>query len=815
MNKAKDIVSRMTNGEKALLLSGRDFWHLEGAERFGLLSVMVCDGPHGLRKQTDKGSHLGQGGSVPAVCYPAACATACSFDESLLREMGAALGDECQSEHIAVLLGPGTNHKRSPLCGRSFEYFSEDPCLSGAMAAAWVEGVQSQGVGASLKHFAANSQETGRLINDSVADERALREIYLKAFEMAIKRSQPWTVMTAYNMINGTYCSENSWLLQDVAHGEWGFRGVFMTDWGALNDVVESYRSGLDLEMPGVSKGTDAIVLDAVDKGLIPQQTLDACAERLVALILKSTEQKRTVTVDTGAHLKLAQRISEQSAVLLKNDDCLLPYAGGGRCAVVGSMAKHPRYQGAGSSKINPVALDNARDALQALGLRFDYADGYAPDAVEPNEAMIREAVAAASGKDAVFVFAGLPDSYESEGFDRTSLDLPPSHNRLIEAVADVNDNVVVVLQCGGAVTMPWLPRVKAVLLMYLSGCQGGKAAVNLLLGRANPCGKLAETFPLRLADTPCYYHYANDKYSTQYRESIFTGYRYYDAAGKDVLFPFGHGLSYTTFEYANLELSSSSIREGEPLTVTFTVRNTGFAAGREIAQLYVAHKNSSVFKAPKELKGFAKVSLEPGEQKIVTLTLERDAFSWYNTVEKRWCVDAGEYEILIGASSRDIRLNAALHIDAAPCDVLDYRDTAPSYYSLPHTDGTLDIPESDFLALLDKPVRQPRTGRPFHLNTPVFELRATLLGRVFVYFAKRMAVRSMKASEGDDVERMVNATVMDMPLRSLGMTGDFDKPAIDGMAEIFNGHWIRGFKGLLKSSRRKKETGAVSPRRL
>ncbi len=802
MSQARDIVSRMTNEEKALLLSGRDFWHLAELERFGLPSVMVCDGPHGLRKQTAEGSHLGLGDSVPAVCYPAACATACSFDEGLLREMGAALGDECQSENIAVLLGPGTNHKRSPLCGRSFEYFSEDPCLSGAMAAAWVDGVQSQGVGTSLKHFAANSQETARLINDSVVDERALREIYLKAFETAIKKSQPWTVMMAYNMINGTYCSENGWLLEDVARGEWGYEGIFVTDWGALNDVVESYRNGLDLEMPGVSKGTDAIVLDAVDKGLISQETLDAHAQRLVTLILKSAEQKRETTVDTAAHLKLAQRIAEESAVLLKNDGGLLPYVGSGHCAVVGSMAKHPRYQGAGSSKINPVVLDNAHDVLRALGLRFDYADGYAPEAIEPNETMIREAVSVAAGKDAVFVFAGLPDSYESEGFDRTSLNLPPSHNRLIEAVADVNDNVVVVLQCGGAVTMPWLPRVKAVLLMYLSGCQGGKASANLLLGNVNPSGKLAETFPLRLADTPCYRHYASDKYVTQYRESIFTGYRYYDAAGKGVLFPFGHGLSYTTFEYANLKLSSSSIREDEPLTVMFTVRNTGGSAGREIAQLYVAHRTPSVFKAPKELKAFAKVSLVPGEEKNVALTLNRDAFSWYNAAEKGWCVEAGDYDILVGASSRDIRLCAALRIGAAPCTVPDYRDIAPSYYKMPHTDGTLDIPEADFLALLGKPIRQPHKGRPFHFNTPVFELRATLLGRVFVFFAKRMAVKSMKANEGDDVERMVNATVMDMPLRSLGMTGDFDKPAIDGMVEIFNGHWIRGLKLLIKKQR-------------
>lgn len=799
MSKAREIVSRMTNEQKALLLIGQDFWHLAGFEEYGLPSVMVCDGPHGLRKQAGSGDNMGLNDSVPAVCYPAACTTACSFDEALLREMGEALGDECQSQNIAVLLGPGANHKRSPLCGRNFEYFSEDPYLSGAMAAAWIGGVQSRGVGASLKHFAANSQETARLINNSVVDERALREIYLKAFETAIKKSRPWTVMTAYNKINGAYCSENRWLMEDVARGEWDFEGAFVTDWGALNDVAESYRNGLELEMPGVSKGTDAIVLDAVDKGSIPQETLDAHAERLVALILRSAEHKRTVTVDTAAHLRLAQRIAEESAVLLKNDGGILPYTGKGRVAVVGSMAKTPRYQGAGSSKINPVGLDNALDALLALGLSLDYADGYAPEGILPDESMIREAAAAAAGKDVVFVFAGLPDSYESEGFDRDTLDMPPSHNRLIEAVADVNDNVVVVLQCGGAVAMPWLPRVKAVLLTYLGGCQGGKAAANLLLGRANPSGKLAETFPLRLSDTPCYHHFANDKYITQYRESIYTGYRYYAAAQKDVLFPFGHGLSYTAFEYSNLALGRNSIREDEPLTVTFTVRNTGDTAGKEAAQLYVSHKNPSVFKAPKEMKAFAKVLLQPGEEKTVSLTLGRDAFSYYNVKEQGWRVEPGDYEILVGASSRDIRLRATVHIDAAASATPDYHEIAPSYYTLPHTGGTLDIPEADFLALLGKPVGKPRTGRPFHLNTPVFELHATLLGRLFVFFAKRMAVKSMKASEGDDVERMVDAQVMDMPVRSLGMTGDFDKRAIDGMVEIFNGHWIRGLKLLRK----------------
>ena len=800
MSLAREIVGRMTNEEKALLLLGKDFWHLAGFEQYGLPSVMVSDGPHGLRKQADSSDNMGMGKSVPAICYPTACTTACSFDEGLLYEMGQALGDECREQGVAVLLGPGVNHKRSPLCGRNFEYFSEDPLLSGSMGAAFINGVQSRGVGTSLKHFAANSQETARNICDSAVDERALREIYLRAFEIAVRKAQPWTIMTAYNKLNGTYCSENKGLMEDVARGEWGFGGLFVTDWGALNDVVESYKNGLELEMPGVSKGTDKIVLDALEKGLISQEALDRHAQRLVELILKSRPGSgKAVKVDINAHLTLARRIAEESAVLLKNAGGILPYAGAGRAAVIGSMAKHPRYQGAGSSLINPIALDNAYDAFVSAGLDFDYADGYAPEGIEPDEAMIREAVAAAKDKDMVFVFSGLPASYESEGFDRDTLDMPSSHNRLIEAVAEVNSNVVVVLQCGGAVTMPWLTKVKAVLLTYLGGCQGGKAAVNLLLGKANPSGKLAETFPLQLSDTPCNRHFANNKYVAQYRESIYTGYRYYDIAKKDVLFPFGFGLSYTTFEYDNLKLSGERIREEEMLTVRFTVRNTGSVAGKEIVQLYVSHKNPAIFKAEKELKAFAKVALAPGEEQETALTLTRDVFSFYNVLTHEWCVESGDYEIMVGASSRDIHLRAAVHIDAAPCKVPNCRETSPSYYALPQTDGTMDIPESDYLALLGRPIVPPRTGKPFHLNTPVFELQSTLVGRIFVHFAKKMAIKSMQANEGDDVERMVNSTVMDMPIRSLGMTGDFDKIAVVGMVEIFNGHWIRGLKKVLK----------------
>jgi len=801
MSKAQDIVKKMTNEEKALLLSGEDFWHLVAFEKYGLPRIMVADGPHGLRKQPDKEDHLGQNESVPATCFPPACTTACSFDEELIFKMGEALAEECHDQGISVLLGPGANHKRSPLCGRNFEYFSEDPVLTGAMAISYVKGVQRKGIGTSLKHFACNSQEHARFLSDSIVDERALREIYLRAFETVIKKSQPCTIMTAYNKINGTYCSENKRLMEYVARGEWGFKGIFVTDWGAMHDPVESYKNGQDLEMPGSCKGTDKRVLAALENGDISQQTLDEHAARLVELILKSMEaKKKNVTCDMTAHLKLAQHIAEESAVLLKNDG-LLPYKPTGTFAVIGNMAKHPRYQGAGSSKINPYELDNAYDAFVSLGVDFDYADGYKRYATEPDDALIREASDTAKGKDIVFVFAGLPESYESEGYDRDTLDMPPAHNKLIEAVAAVNENVVVVLQCGSAVTMPWKDKAKAILLTYLGGCQGGKAAVNLLLGNANPSGKLAETFPMKLSDTPCYKHFANDKFTAQYRESIFTGYRYYDTVEKEVLFPFGHGLSYTTYAYSDLKISSESISDTEKLTVTLKVKNNGELAGKEIVQLYVSHKKPSVFKAAKELKAFAKVVLEAEEEKEVSFELDADAFNYYNIRIHDWHAESGDYEILIGASSRDIRLRSAVHItSAAECDVPDYRGIAPSYYSLPHTDGILDLPQSEFLALVGKPLPERRAVRPFHLNSPVFELRSTFIGRIFVFFAKRIGTKSLVISEGDDAEKMVDAMIMDLPLRAIGMSGSFTRDQIDGLAEILNGHLIRGLKLMRKS---------------
>ncbi len=803
MNTSSEIVSRMTNEEKALLLSGQDFWHLVGLEKYGLPSIMVSDGPHGLRKQAKANDNLGLSDSVPSVCFPPACTTACSFDENLIYEMGQALGEECQEQGISVLLGPGVNQKRSPLCGRNFEYFSEDPYLSGVMGASFVNGVQSKNIGTSLKHFAGNNQEYARNLTDSIIDERALREIYLRAFETVVKKSQPWTIMTAYNQLNGTYCSENKWLMEDVARKEWGFKGSFITDWGAMCHVVKSYQNGQELEMPGSCKGTDKIILAALEKGELSQETLDAHTTRIVELILKSIAgRKPGYRCGMASHLKLAQRIAEESAVLLKNED-ILPYMPTSQFAVIGNMAKRPRYQGAGSSKINPYELDNAYDAFCSLGLDFDYADGYAYEGIEPDEAMISQAQKAAEGKEIVFVFAGLPDSYESEGFDRDNLDMPLSHNKLINAVCDVNENVVVVLHCGSAVTMPWKDRVKAILLMYLGGCQGGKAAVNLLLGHVNPSGKLAETFPLKLSDTPCYKHFANDKYIVQYRESLFTGYRYYDTAHKDVLYPFGHGLSYTDFEYSSLQLSCENITDHDTLAVSFKVKNTGKLAGKEIIQLYVSHKNSSVFKADKELKAFTKIALDAGEEKEVSFKLDKDAFNYYNVNIHDWCVESGLYEILIGASSRDIRLKSNVNVNAVvQCEAPDYRLLAPSYYSLPHTDGTLDIPESEFIALVGRPLPSVRKGKPFHINTPVFELQSTFTGRIFVNIAISMAIKTMKANEGDDVEKMLNSTVMDMPLRAIGMTGQFTKDGVNGLTQILNHHYIKGLRLLLKKNR-------------
>ena len=659
-----NLISQMSLEEKAGLLSGKNMWHTKPIERLGIPSWNLTDGPHGLRKQNNSGDHLGLLDSVPAVCFPTAAALACSFDPELMRQVGAAIGHECQAEDVAVILGPGTNIKRSPLCGRNFEYFSEDPYLSGKMAAAHINGVQSKNVGTSLKHYMGNSQEYRRMTSDSRIDERTMREIYLPAFETAVKEAQPWTVMCSYNRINGVYGCENRYTLTDILRDDWGFEGYVVTDWGAMNDKIASVKAGLELEMPGGSKETDQKIIDAVNNGELDMATLDRAVSRILNIMFRYTENRDTTAKwDYAADHALARRVEGECAVLLKNDG-ILPLKKGAKIAVIGKFADAPRYQGGGSSHINPCEVTSA---IQALGEHcdFTYAQGYITEKDETDAALLNEAVAAAAAADAAVIFAGLPDAFESEGFDRKHIDMPSCQNELISAIAKVQKNTVVVLHNGSVIRMPWLDEVSAVLEMYLGGQAVGGAAADILFGDVNPSGKLAETFPLRLQDNPSYLSFGGYNDIVEYPEGVFVGYRYYDAKEMDVRFPFGFGLSYTTFAYSNLKLSAESVTDADTLTVTCDIANTGAVAGKEIVQLYVAEKQPCIGRPPKELKGFAKVALQPGETKTVTFTLDKRSFAFYDIDLPGWRVNEGDFDILVGASSRDIRLTGT--VKAAP----------------------------------------------------------------------------------------------------------------------------------------------------
>ena len=659
----KALVSQMTLEEKAGLCSGLDFWHTKPVERLGVPSVMVSDGPHGLRKQDEKADHLGVNDSIKAVCMPAACATASSFDRDLMGRMGQAIGDSCQHEKLGVVLGPAVNIKRSPLCGRNFEYFSEDPYLAGEMSAAYINGVQSKNVGTSIKHFAANSQEHRRMSSSSNADERTLREIYFPAFEISVRKAQPWTVMCSYNRINGVYASENPWLLTDVLRGEWGFKGYVMSDWGAVSDRVAGVAAGLDLEMPSSGGINDRKIVAAVKSGELDEKIVDQACERILEINYRYLDNARPETLwDQEADHQLSARIAEECMVLLKNDG-ILPLNKTDEVAFIGEFAAKPRFQGGGSSHINAFRTTSAVEAAQ--GLPVTYVQGYSAARDMATDEMIAEAIQAAKAAKVAVVFAGLPDAYESEGYDRTHMAMPACQNRLIEAVAGANPNTVVVLHNGSPVEMPWLGKVKAVLEAYLGGQAVGIAAVRLLYGDANPCGHLAETFPVKLSDNPSYIYYGGEGNEADYREGVFVGYRYYDKKEMPVLFPFGFGLSYTTFACSNLRLSGQKITDQETLTAAVTVTNTGSRAGKTVVQLYVGDRESTVLRPIRELKGFEKVELQPGESRDVTFTLDKRAFAYWNAAIHDWHVETGAFTIEVGQSSRDIEVSGEVTVES------------------------------------------------------------------------------------------------------------------------------------------------------
>lgn len=678
----KKLVNELTLEEKASLCSGADFWHTKAIDRLNIPAAMVSDGPHGIRKQESLADHMGVAESIKAIGFPTASAMACSFDRDLLHKVGDALGEECVAEDLAVLLGPGINMKRSPICGRNFEYYSEDPVVAGELGAAFVNGVQEHGVGTSLKHFAANNQEWRRMSISAEIDERTLREIYLAAFETVVKKAQPWTIMCSYNRINGVYSCENDWLLNKVLRDEWGFEGLVMTDWGAMDERVPSLKAGLDLEMPDCHGETDKLIVKAVQSGELEESVLDTAVERILTMVDKYLTARKDIDpasmvhplpssaergYDVAAHHALARTTAEQSAVLLKNED-ILPLQKDKKIAFIGEFAKVPRIQGGGSSHINNTSIESA---LDAAGDSVSYAQGFHIDEETTDETLLQEAITLAKESDVAVIFAGLPDSFESEGFDRTHLNMPANQNELIARISEVQPNVVVVLHSGSPIAMPWLDKVAGVLQMYLAGQASGGAAVNLLFGDATPCGKLAETFPLHLEDNPSYLNFPGNREKVCYQEGVFIGYRYYDKKKMDVLFPFGYGLSYTDFTYSNMKVTVNGknaadvdvIKETDEIVVSADITNTGNCDGAEIVQLYIKNPVVYEIRPKKELRDFAKVFLKAGETKTVTFMLNARAFSYYETRIHDWYAESGDYEILLASSSRDIRLQYTVSI--------------------------------------------------------------------------------------------------------------------------------------------------------
>lgn len=657
----KEIVAQMTLEEKAGMCSGEDFWNLKAVERLGIPHVMVSDGPHGLRKQDGEADHLGLNESIKAVCFPAACATASSWDVEMLEDMGKTLGEECQAENLSILLGPGANIKRSPLCGRNFEYFSEDPYLAGKMSAAEIKGIQSWDVGTSMKHFAVNNQEYNRMSCSSNLSERALREIYLPAFEIAVKEAKPKTLMCSYNKINGTYASENKHLLTEILRDEWGFEGYVMTDWGAVADRVEGIRAGLDLEMPGSGGMNDAKIVAAVKEGSLDETLLDNAVENILNVIFSYTDNRHPeAKFDRDADHKKAVDYAAECAVLLENNG-ILPLDGLKRIAYIGEFAEKPRFQGGGSSHINCSKVTSALESARKKGRNVTYTKGFPADKDELDEKELAVAIEAAKEAEIAVIFAGLPDVIESEGYDRKNMDMPACQNRLIEEVAKVQPNTVVVLHNGSPVEAPWADSVAAVLEMYLGGQGVGEACDRLLYGEANPSGRLAEGFPFRVQDNPSYLNFPGDGKDVNYGEDIYVGYRYYEAKEIPVRWAFGHGLSYTDFVYSNLSLSSGKMDDNDTVTVSVDVTNTGKVAGKEVVQLYVADKNGTPQRPVKELKGFAKLSLAPGETKTAAMTICARDLSFYHEELGDWYAPSGTYEMLVGRASDDIRQTATL----------------------------------------------------------------------------------------------------------------------------------------------------------
>ena len=692
--KYSEIINKMSLEEKAMLCVGADYWNSKEFKKYGIPKITMSDGPHGLRVQKAAKDNLGINESEISVCFPAGATIANSWDRKIAYLLGETLGKEARAENINIVLGPAINIKRSPLCGRNFEYFSEDPYLTGILGGEYVKGLQSQNVGACVKHFAVNNQENRRRTIDVIIDERNLREIYLKAFEMIIKNSKPWSIMSAYNKVNGEYCSENSHLLKEILRKEWDFQGIVISDWGAENDRVKGIENEHELEMPGGRGNGIEQIIEAVKIGKIPENKLNNIIDRIIELAKRCNNNQKQETYDKEKHHNIAQKIAEESIVLLKNDDNILPLKNR-KIALIGDMAKNPRYQGAGSSTINPYKIENAYDNLKENNIIFEYAKGYEKIESENDETLRKEAIEIAKKNEIVIIFAGLTENFESEGIDRKNLNIPQNQNKLIEEICKVNKNVIIVLSNGSPILMPWKDKVKAIITGYLGGEAGAKAMINCILGKINPSGKLAETYPKKIEDTPCFENYPGTELTVEYKESIYVGYRFYDTTNIDVLFPFGYGLSYTTFTYSNLKINQKK----DKIIVTFKIKNTGNFKGKEIAQLYISQENPKTFKSKKELKGFEKIELEAGEEKEISITLNNDSFEYYNPEIKRWAIEEGTYKILIGKSSRNIELEDKIFIKSNDKNI-------EKEYPIKYYKGNIhEINDKEFEKLLERKI--------------------------------------------------------------------------------------------------------------
>lgn len=775
MNTAEEILNRMSLEDKIALCSGATFWQTKKYEKYGIPELFMCDGPHGLRKQEDAADMLGVNGSRPATCFPAEVTTACSWNPELLQKIGKAIGEEAKDQNVGMVLGPGVNTKRNPLCGRSFEYFSEDPYLAGKLASGFIRGVENEGISTSLKHFAANSQELCRFTSDSVMDERTLRELYLPAFETAVKEGKPSTVMCAYPKLNGTHCSDSKELLTDILRTEWGFDGMVVTDWGAMNDRIEGFRAGCDLNMPGGSEYMEKEVLQAVKDGSLQESCVDDSALRVLKVVLRAAETlKEHSKADYEAHHQLAKQAALEGAVLLKNDDHILPFKEDAKIAVIGAMAKNMRFQGAGSSHINPVKLTQPLDCMPGV----IYAQG-CDERGDTSDTLLQEAAQAASGCEAAVVFAGLPDRFESEGFDRENLRLPEGHLRMIETVVKANPNTVVVLMCGGVVECPWADSVKGILYMGLPGQAGGAAVADILYGRYNPCGKLAESWPYTYEDVPSSETFGKQK-DALYMEGIYVGYRYYDKAGVPVRWPFGYGLSYTTFAYAGLKVTDHS--------VTVKVKNTGNMAGSETVRLYIETPQDGIHRPLKELKRFTKVFLEPGEETTVTFTLDERCFAVWS---EGWKVPAGTYRICVE------NLKEHVHLTGEQIQVPSRQKD--SWYET--CKGKPDL--KGFEAMIGRPYTPAVLKKgSFTMDNSVVEMKDYSLVMKIMFKAVEATVASGHGGKKDyeDPEfRMQMNSSAGAPLRSMQISGGMKGGVIPGLLEMANGHYLKGIIRMIK----------------